>query len=122
LDVATKQSASAHVKRVELSEAELQCVSDLGAEFGGILSLSDRSAIAVALKRSMRCGSNERALYAVCRAKGVESLRGLRILKDMNSEGYMSAAQCLRAVQRMREESNMWITDQVVSQWAKSLR
>jgi len=58
----------------------------------------------------------------VCRAKGVEPLRGLGILTDMNTEGYLSKAQCLKAVERMREQSNMWITDQIVSQWGNDLR
>jgi hypothetical protein len=122
LDARTQSIASRYVECVELSGSELASVADLEAEFLGTLSLSDYSTISVAINRDMRCGSNDLAVYELCRAKRVEPLRGLGILKQMNGEGYLSKAECLKAVQRMREESNLWITDEVVSQWASGLK
>ena len=120
LDPAIQSSISAHVKTQALeTEAELVLFAQLAET---LRKDGDASTVALCKAGNLRCGSNEKAIYRICRKLGVPVLRLLRIISDMNAEGYKSKVQCIEMFDGVRLESGPWIKDDVIREWKASLR
>ena len=122
LDDACQTLIREHVSAVNLTIEEWTTSWRLKEQFGMGLSRFDRAMLAVAFHRRLRCGSNDGPVHNVCRQLRIENIRTLGILTAANHAGVKTKQQCLAIIERIRRESQMRITAQILEKWSQGLR
>ncbi len=136
----TGSIASVHVLRQVFDEAH--ALDESGAEELGItivdpptedlveaarvtsgpLSFEDRLCLLSCDRDGWICLTNDQALIRRCRAKGVQTKRGLRLMLDLVVAGQLGAERAADVADRIAEANPHHITTRVLAEFKRLLR
>lgn len=121
LESATRKAAKKYLIALSLDTEEM-FASFL--EFGRqvpLLSIADRSTIAIARHRLLVCASDDALVVSTCSAYGVTYRRTLRLLSEMVAMRYKTAKQVMTMADTLIQERGKYIAPKILAEWRKSL-
>ncbi len=121
LEALTREAAGQYLTPLTLDTEEM-FVSFL--EFGTkvpLLSIADRSTIAIARHRLLVCASDDGLVVKTCKVYGIIYIRTLRLLSEMVVTKHKTVAQAIKMADALIKERGKHITPEILSDWKKNL-
>ena len=121
LEVPTREAASKHLTSLTLDTEEM-FASFL--EFGVkalLLSIADRSTIAIARHRLLVCASDDGLVVETCKIYGIAYTRTLRLLSEMVATQHKTVAEVIRMADALIKERGKHISPEILADWRRSL-
>lgn len=86
-----------------------------------LLSLADRSTLAIARHRFLLCVSDDGQMIRVCETYGIVYIRMLRLLIRMVQTEHRSVEAVIVMAETLIKERGKWISQAVLEDWKRSL-
>lgn len=121
LEAQTGQAAQEYLTPLTLNTEEM-FVSFL--KFGlnaPLLSIADRSTIAIARHQLLICASDDGLVVETCKTYGIAYTRTLRLLSEMVTTQHKRRAEVIEMVELLIQERGKHIKPKVLDNWKKSL-
>ena len=121
LEPATLQAARDYLEPLTLDTEEM-FASFL--EFGRkvpLLSIADRSTIAIARHRLLVCASDDALVVSTSDAYGIAYIRTLRLLSEMVATRHKTAKEVMAMADTLIQERGKHIAPRILAEWRKSL-
>ena len=122
LEPTTRFSARKYLTPLSLDTSEM-FASFL--EFGSkvpLLSIADRSTIAIARHRLLVCASDDGLVVETCKAYGIAYKRTLRLLSEMVATQHKTAIDVMAMADTLIRERGKHIAPKILADWRKSLQ
>lgn len=122
LEPPTRQAANQYLTPVTLSTEEM-FASFL--EFGvraPLLSIADRSTIAIARHELLICASDDGLVIKTCEAYGITYTRTLRLLSEMVETAHKTVMEVKAMADMLIQERGKHISPKVLTDWTTSLQ
>lgn len=122
LELPTRQAANQYLTPVTLSTEEM-FASFL--EFGvraRLLSIADRSTIAIARHELLICASDDGLVIKTCEAYGITYTRTLRLLSEMVETAHKTVIEVKAMADMLIQERGKHISPKVLTDWTTSLQ
>ncbi len=121
LELATRKTALTYLTPLTLDTEEM-FVSFL--EFGSkipLLSIADRSTIAIARHRLLVCASDDGLVVETCEKYGIAYIRTLRLLSEMVRTQHKTVVEVVNMADILINERGKHIKAKILADWKKSL-
>lgn len=121
LEVPTHEAARKYLTPLTLDTEEM-FASFL--EFGvkvPLLSIADRSTIAIARHRLLVCASDDGLVVETCKICGIAYTRTLRLLSEMVATQHKTVAEVSRMAEALIKQRGKHISPEILADWRRSL-
>jgi predicted nucleic acid-binding protein len=119
----------------EVEQLDLQTCENLGlihveeplavlltaSEQSGGLSFQDHICLALAKENGWVCVTNEKLLRNTCQREGVKTLRGLRLMIELVTGGFLTAAQADEIAAAIQQSNPRHITDTILQRFRQEI-
>jgi len=122
LEPSTRLAANQYLTPLNLSTEEM-FASFL--EFGvsaSLLSIADRSTIAIARHQLLVCASDDGLVIETCNAYNIAYTRTLRLLAEMVKTGDKTVIEVIAMADKLIQERGKYISAKVLTNWKTSLQ
>lgn len=122
LELPTRQAAHQYLRPLNLSTEEM-FASFL--EFGvrtPLLSVADRSTIAIARHQLLICASDDGLVIETCKAYNIAYTRTLRLLTEMVETEHKTVIEVMAMADKLIQERGKHISAKVLINWRTSLQ
>lgn len=117
----TRQSAREYLTPLTLNTEEMfVSFLEFGSQFP-LLSIPDRSTIAIARHQLLICASDDGLVIETCIAYNIAYTRTLRLLSEMAIEKHKTTAEVIKMAEDLIEERGKYIKPEVLRDWKKKL-
>jgi hypothetical protein len=121
LESETRKVAQKYLTPIVLDTEEMfKSFMDFGGEFP-LLSMADRSTLAIASHRFLLCASDDGLVVEACEKYQIPYIRALRFLTEMVKTNYKTVAQVKRDAQKLIDERGKHISPKVMRSWYQEL-
>jgi hypothetical protein len=86
-----------------------------------LLTIADRSTIAIARHQLLICASDDGLVVETCKAYGIDYTRTLRLLKEMVETKHKTAIEVMAMANMLIQDRGKHISSRVLKDWTKSL-
>ncbi|NEP10106.1 MAG: hypothetical protein F6K14_07795 [Symploca sp. SIO2C1] len=122
LEVLTREAARRYLAPLTLDTEEMFASF---VEFGRkapLLSIADRSTIAIARHRLLLCASDDGLVVETCKIYDIAYTRTLRLLSQMVATQHKTVAQVITMADGLIKERGKHIAPVILADWRKSLQ
>ena len=122
LEVPTRQAAGRYLVPLALDTEEMFTSF---VEFGRkvpLLSIADRSTIAIARHRLLLCASDDGLVVETCKVYRIAYTRTLRLLSEMVATQHKTVAEVITMADALIKERGKHIAPEIIADWRKSLQ
>ncbi|NES22615.1 MAG: hypothetical protein F6K41_27780 [Symploca sp. SIO3E6] len=122
LELPTREAAGQYLVPLTLDTEEMFASF---VEFGikvPLLSIADRSTIAIARHRLLICASDDGLVVETCKVYGVAYTRTLRLLSEMVATQHKTVAEVIIMADALIKERGKHIAPGILANWRKSLQ
>lgn len=121
LESKTREVATEHLTPIILdTEAMFQSVINFARE-APLLSIADRSTLAIAQHRFLLCASDDGLVVKTCQKHSIPYIRTLRLLTEMVKTEYKTVSEVKAMAQMLIETRGKHISKQVIKDWYQNL-
>lgn len=121
LELETREVAQKYLTPIPLDTEEMfKSFMDFGVEFP-LLSMADRSTLAIASHRFLLCASDDGLVVEACEKYQIPYIRALRFLTEMVKTNYKTVAQVKRDAQKLIDERGKHISPKIIRSWYQEL-
>ena len=86
-----------------------------------LLSVADRSTLALARHRFLLCVSDDSLMIAICQDYGITYIRMLRLLSQMVHTEHRTVEEVIAMANTLIEDRGKWIAEAILENWKRSL-
>ncbi|NEP55482.1 MAG: hypothetical protein F6K31_00250 [Symploca sp. SIO2G7] len=122
LELPTREAAGLYLAPLVLDTEEMFASF---VEFGRkvpLLSIADRSTIAIARHRLLICASDDGLVVKTCKIYGIAYTRTLRLLSEMVATQHKTVAEVITMADALIKERGKHITPEILADWKESLQ
>jgi hypothetical protein len=117
----TRQSGQDYLTPLTLNTEEMfASFLEFGSQFP-LLSIPDRSTIAIARHQLLICASDDGLVVDTCIAYGIAHTRTLRLLSEMVTSQHKTAAEVIEMADSLIEKRGKYIRSEILRQWKRNL-
>jgi len=117
LEPKTREVAAKYLTPIVLdTEAMFQSLIDFSME-APLLSIADRSTLAIAQHRFLLCASDDGLVVETCRKHSIPYVRTLRLLTEMVKTNYKTVSEVKEMAKMLIETRGKHISKQVIENW-----
>ncbi|MCT7985972.1 hypothetical protein NG796_22085 [Laspinema sp. A4] len=121
LEVETREMAVKHLTPICLeTEAMFKSFLNFSLE-APLLSIADRSTLALAQHRVLLCASDDGLMVETCKKHNIPYTRTLRLLTEMVKNNYKTVTQVKEYVKMLIEKRGKHISPKVLNTWYQDL-
>ncbi|MBE9223779.1 hypothetical protein IQ215_13840 [Cyanobacterium stanieri LEGE 03274] len=121
LELETREVAQKYLIPIPLDTEEMfRSFIDFGEEFP-LLSMADRSTLAIASHRFLLCASDDGLVVEACKKYQIPYIRALRFLTAMVKTNYKTVAEVKRDAQKLINERGKHISPKIIRSWYQEL-
>ena len=121
LESTTREAATKHLTPMVLdTEAMFQSLIDFLRE-APLLSIADRSTLAIAQHRFLLCASDDSLVVKTCEKHSIPYIRTLRLLTEMVKTKHKTVSEVKAMAQMLIETRGKHISKQVINDWYQDL-
>lgn len=121
LESKTREVATKHLTPIVLdTEAMFQSLINFSRE-APLLSIADRSTLAIAQHRFLLCASDDGLMVKTCQKHSIPYIRTLRLLTEMVKTEYKTVSEVKVMAQMLIETRGKHISKQVIKDWYQDL-
>ena len=121
LEPLTRQAANQYLTPLALSTEEMFVSFLEFRDRAPLLSVADRSTIAIARHQLLICASDDGLVVETCKAYGVTYTRTLRLLTEMVESGYKTVIEVMTMADTLIKERGKHISPKILAEWKISL-
>jgi hypothetical protein len=122
LEPPTRQAANQYLTPLTLSTEEMFASFLEFSVRAPLLSVADRSTIAIARHQLLICASDDGLVVETCKAYGVTYTRTLRLLSEMVETGHKTVIEVTAMADSLINERGKHISPKVLTDWTTSLQ
>jgi hypothetical protein len=121
LEPETRETAAQHLTAIVLdTEAMFVSFFNFAVEFP-LLSIADRSTLALAQHRFLLCASDDGLVVEACKKHDIPCIRTLKLLTQMVKTKHKTVLQVKQAAQMLMETRGKYISTKVLKTWERDL-
>lgn len=121
LEALTREAAGRYLTPLTLDTEEMFASFLEFAREVPLLSIADRSTIALARHQFLLCASDDGLVVKTCKAYGITYTRTLRFLSEMVATQHKTVAEVIKMADTLIKERGKHIAPEILSDWRKSL-
>lgn len=122
LEALTREAAGRYLRPLTLDTEEMFASFLEFASEVPLLSIADRSTIAIARHRLLVCASDDGLVVETCKAYGITYTRTLRLLSEMVATQHKTVAEVITMADALIKERGKHIAPEILSDWRNSLQ
>jgi non-homologous end joining protein Ku len=122
LEPRTRQAANQYLTPLVLSTEEMFASFLEFSVRAPLLSVADRSTIAIARHQLLICASDDGLVVETCKAYGVTYARTLRLLTEMVETAHKTVIEVTAMADTLIKERSKHISPKVLTDWTTSLQ
>ncbi|MEQ8465147.1 hypothetical protein [Coleofasciculus sp. E1-EBD-02] len=121
LEALTREAAEQYLTSLTLDTEEMfASFLELGQNIP-LLSIADRSTIAIARHRLLMCASDDGLVVKTCKKYQIAYIRTLRLLSEMVTTQYKTVADVITMADALIQERGKYIAPGILANWKKNL-
>lgn len=121
LELDTRQTANQYLTPLSLETEEMFASFIEFRLREPLLSIGDRSTLAIAQTQFLLCASDDGLLIEICQEYGIAYTRTLRLLTEMVQTGHKTAAEVIVMANLLIKERGKHIAPKVLTDWKTKL-
>lgn len=122
LEMSTRQVAHQYLTPLNISTEEVFASFLEFGEKTPLLSVADRSTIAIARHQLLICASDDGLVIETCKAYNIGYTRTLRLLREMVDTEHKTVIEVMVMADQLIQERGKHISPQILKDWKKSLQ
>ncbi len=122
LELDTRQTASQYLTPLNLETEEMFASFIEFRMRAPLLSIGDRSTLAIAYTHFLLCASDDGLLIEICQEYSIAYTRTLRLLKEMVQTGHKTAEQVIIMANVLIGERGKYVSPRVLTNWQSEVR
>lgn len=121
LESVTRQAATQYLQPLALDTEEMFLSFVEFRVKSPLLSIADRSTLALARHRFLLCVSDDSRMITVCQEYGINYIRMLRLLSQMVQTRHKTVEEAIVMADTLIEDRGKWIAEAILADWKRSL-
>ena len=121
LEEATRKAATQYLEALPLDTEEMFSSFMEFRVSSPLLSVADRSTLALARHRLLLCVSDDSLIVTICKENDIKYIRMLRLLSQMVQTGHKTVEEAIIMADTLIKERGKWIAAATLSDWKRSL-
>jgi len=122
LEPPTRQAANQYLTPLALSTEEMFTSFLEFSVRAPLLSVADRSTIAIARYQLLICASDDGLVVETCKAYGIDYIRTLRLLTEMVETAHKTVIEVREMADSLIKERGKHISPTILTNWTTSLQ
>lgn len=121
LEQGSRQAATQYLESLALNTEEMFSSFIEFRLKSPLLSVADRSTLALARHRFLVCVSDDSLMIAICQEYGITYIRMLRLLSQMVQTEHRTVEEVIAMANTLIEDRGKWIAEAILENWKRSL-